>query len=580
MDRETLFGLAREGRVATTLTVGALGKRLLAAAVSLLMLHSGVALAQTQRAQPPAKPAPQPPKPQPQQAQQPQPQTPVAPSQPPAPVKFEIQRYVVEGNTLLSQGEIDRTVKPFTGKDRDFGDIQRALEALQNIYASRGYNAVKVSVPEQDIRAGQVRLLVVEARVRRVKVEGNRFFNESNVKAGLPSLKEGTSPNTKALGKDAQLVNENPAKQVSVALSAADDPAQVDATVRVTDEKPARVSVYVDNTGTPSTGNFRLGAGFQHANVFNRDQVLNVQAITSPGHFSDVKIFGVGYRIPVYSWGGVVDLLAGYSNVNSGTVQGLFNVSGSGDVFGARYTQLLGRIGNYDHRVSIGLDYRAYHNDVTFADTGEPLVPDITVHPVSLAYLGRFSRVGQDLSFNVSYARNIPGGSKGEPADFEAQRPGAQADYNIVREGVAFTQVLPSDFILRAVANAQQSHDLLIPGEQFGMGGVDSVRGYYEREVANDVGWRASLEAYSPDFGSWFGSTWRARALVFTDTARGHDNAPERGPDNKLGSFGLGVRANQGKFLAFRLDVARVTQDAGTRQSGDIRAHFAAAVSF
>jgi len=554
--------------------------RLLAAAVSLLVLHSGVALAQTQRTQPPAKPAAQPPKPQPQQAQQPQPQTPVAPTQAPAPVKFEIQRYVVEGNTLLSLGEIDRTVKPFTGKGRDFGDIQRALEALQNAYASRGYNAVKVSVPEQDIRAGQVRLLVVEARVRRVKVEGNRFFNESNVKAGLPSLKEGTSPNTKKLGKDAQLVNENPSKQVSVALSAADDPGQVDATVRVTDEKPSRVSVYVDNTGTPNTGNFRLGVGFQHANVFNRDQVLNVQAITSPGHFSDVKIFGAGYRIPVYSWGGVVDLLAGYSNVNSGTVQGLFNVSGSGDVFGARYTQLLGRMGSYDHRVSLGLDYRAYHNDVTFADTGAPLVPDITVHPVSLAYLGRFSRVGQDLSFNVSYARNIPGGSKGEQTDFDAQRPGAQADYNIVREGVAFTQLLPSDFILRAVANAQQSHDLLIPGEQFGMGGVDSVRGYYEREVANDVGWRASLEAYSPDFGSWFGSSWRARALVFTDAARGHDNAPERGPENKLGSFGLGVRANQGKLLAFRLDVARVTQDAGTRQSGDMRAHFAAAVSF
>jgi hemolysin activation/secretion protein len=109
---------------------------------------------------------------------------------------------------------------------------------------------------------------------------------------------------------------------------------------------------------------------------------------------------------------------------------------------------------------------------------------------------------------------------------------------------------------------------------------VDSVRGYYEREVANDVGWRVSLEAYSPDFGTWFGSTWRARALVFTDAARGHDNAPERGPDNKLGSFGVGVRANQGKFLAFRLDVARATQDAGTRQSGDYRAHFAAAVSF
>ena len=41
---------------------------------------------------------------------------------------------------------------------------------------------------------------------------------------------------------------------------------------------------------------------------------------------------------------------------------------------------------------------------------------------------------------------------------------------------------------------------------------------------------------------------------------RGHDNSPERTPENKLGSFGLGVRANHGKSLAFRLDVARVTQ--------------------
>jgi hypothetical protein len=37
---------------------------------------------------------------------------------------------------------------------------------------------------------------------------------------------------------------------------------------------------------------------------------------------------------------------------------------------------------------------------------------------------------------------------------------------------------------------------------------------------------------------------------------------------------------NQGKSLALRLDVARATQDAGTRVSGDWRAHFAAAYSF
>jgi len=112
------------------------------------------------------------------------------------------------------------------------------------------------------------------------------------------------------------------------------------------------------------------------------------------------------------------------------------------------------------------------------------------------------------------------------------------------------------------------------------MGGADSVRGYYERETASDVGRRFSLEVYSPDFGSRIGSTWRARVLVFYDAARGHDNIPERGPENKLGSFGLGVRASQGKSFAFRLDVARVTQDAGTRLKGEYRAHGAVAYSF
>jgi len=532
-------------------------------------------------AQAPVKPQPQPAKPAPQAPAAPLPLA--VPQDPPVPPRFEIQRFLVEGNTLLKQSELDRILTPFSGKNRDFGDIQRALEALQDVYTGRGYNAVRVSVPEQDIRAGQVRLRVVEARIRRVQVQGNRFFDEKNVRAGLPSLKEGTSPNTRAIGQDAQLVNENPAKQVSVALQAADDPGEVDATVRVTDEKPGRTSVFADNTGTPATGNLRTGLGYQNANLFNGDDVLSAQLITSPGHASDVKVFGAGYRVPIYKWTGIVDVLAGYSSVSSGVVQDLFNVSGKGTVFGLRYTQLLGRIDTYEHRVALGLDYRAYKNNVINLISGTSEIPDITVHPVSLTYVGRFSQVGRDLSFNVSYSRNIPGGNKGGDADFEATRPGATAKYGIVRESVAFSQLLPSDFIVRAVASAQQTHDLLIPGEQFGMGGADSVRGYYERETASDKGQRFSLEGYGPDFGSWIGGNWRARALVFVDAASGHDNAPERDPlhpDNKLASFGLGLRANQGKSLAFRLDVARVTKDAGTRVNGDYRAHAAVAYSF
>jgi hypothetical protein len=145
---------------------------------------------------------------------------------------------------------------------------------------------------------------------------------------------------------------------------------------------------------------------------------------------------------------------------------------------------------------------------------------------------------------------------------------------------VAFSQLLPSDFILRAVANAQQTRRPRRRRAVPGWAARTRAAITSAKWRANDIGWRLSLEAYSPDFGTWFGKSWHARALVFADAARGHDSDPPQNPDNKLGSFGVGVRANEGKSLAFRLDVARVTQDAGTRQAGDWRAHFAAAYSY
>jgi len=503
-----------------------------------------------------------------------------AQTQPPPAPRFEIQRFVVEGNTLVPQSKVDRIVAPFTGKNRDFGDIQRALEALQDAYLKAGYNAVRVLVPEQDIRAGTVRLQVVEGRIASVRVENNRFFDTANVRASLPALKEGTSPNTRAIGENAQLANDNPSKQVSVALQASDKPGEVDATVRVVDERPTRYSVWADNTGTPSTGRYRAGVGFQHANVFNSDHVLSAQAITSPEQPSDVLIAGLGYHIPVYRWQGTIDFVGGYSDVNSGTVQDLFTVTGSGTVAGARYTQYLPRIGTYDQKLALGWDWRAYKNNVGVVGVGGSLIPDITVKPLSLTYTGRLSQIGQDFSFFLTASQNLPGGSDADQEAFTAQRAGASANYLIYRAGAVYSLVLPRDYRLRAAANGQYTNYLLVPGEQFGMGGVDSVRGFYERETANDIGNRFSLEAYTPDFGSRMGNGWAARALAFTDMAHGRDNNPPQNANNGLASVGLGLRVNQGKSLALRLDWAYVTNAAGSRAYGSDRLHFAVAYSF
>jgi hemolysin activation/secretion protein len=230
--------------------------------------------------------------------------------------------------------------------------------------------------------------------------------------------------------------------------------------------------------------------------------------------------------------------------------------------------------------VAIGFDYRAFQQNVAFVDTTQSLIPDITVTPISLSYLGRMSRPGTDLSFSLAVSHNIPGGGDGNQEAFDGQRLGAEAKYSILRYAAAYSALMPGDLLFRFAFNGQHTEDLLIPGEQFGMGGQDSVRGFTERELANDFGHRASVELYSPDFGSRIGQNWRARVLTFFDTARGSDYDPVRSETNGLSSVGLGMRVSQGKSLFLRADWGYVTNGTQTRAAGNDRWHLGLGYTF
>lgn len=498
----------------------------------------------------------------------------------PAP-RFDIQSFVVEGNTLLEQRVIDELVTPFTGKQRDFGDIQKALEALQASYLERGFNAVRVLVPEQDIRAGQVRLQVIEARIRNVRIEGNKFFDNDNIRASLPALKEGTAPNTRDIGANVTLANENPIRQARVVLESTPEVGKVDAVVRVTDADPWRTTAFFDNSGNPTTGHYRAGLGFLNANFGGADHVLNLQAITSPTQFEDVLILGAGYRVPMYGANALFDLYGGYSDVDSGTLADLFSVSGSGTIAGARYTQVLPRLGSYEQKLAIGLEWKAFDNDVVLVGSTTTLVPDVTTLPLLLSYTGRDQEPGRDFAFYATYAANNPyGDGDASRQAIEASRAGAKPRFQILRFGASYSLALPQDNIFRVALDGQYTQDALIPGEQFGLGGLNSVRGFYERSTAHDIGHRVSFEMYGPESGQLIAPGWRLRILGFIDAARGRDREPVRLAGSGLMSVGAGARASQGKRLSLRLDLAVVTDGTASRKTGSVRTHIGVAYTF
>ncbi len=485
-----------------------------------------------------------------------------------AALKFDIDRYLVEGNTLLNATAISRVLGTYTGKQKDFADVQRALEALQIAYQKAGWGAVQVTLPEQELERGEVRFEVVETRIGKIEIQGNEYYNEANVRRSVPALKPGEAPNLLAIARSLKVANENAAKQTQVSLKAGSKDGEVDAAIKVVDDNPRKYSISMDNTGTSNTGQLRLGFGFQHSNVWNRDHQFTFQYITNPDHVNKVTVLGAGYRIPLYERGDSIDLILGYSDVDSGTVQQLFNVSGAGLIVLGRYNRYLNRIDDYEHKLTFGIDYKAFQNRVLIGNTA--LVPDITLHPVSLSYSGELKREQSAFNFYASLTYNpFEGGNDAAQSDFAASRGsggGASAEYVIWRYGLNYQRLLPDDWTLRVSANAQTTRNALVAGEQFGLGGANSVRGFNERTYSNDKGHQASVELYTPDLAGKLGfEGGRLKLLAFYDTGSLSRNFLQVAEQTGLGvdSIGIGLRMTFREKFNLRMDYAQVMHDGG-----------------
>lgn len=487
------------------------------------------------------------------------------------------------GNTLLPAEEAESVVKQYAGPDKDFGDIQRALAALERAYRDQGYGVVQVLIPEQDITRGIVRLRVVEPRLGKVVIEGNAHFDNENVRRSLPTVKEGETPNSKAIARNLQLAAEHPVKQTSVLLRAGAAEGEVDATIKVADDKPWRGFITLDNTGTSETGYARLGIGMQHSNLFNRDHVVTAQYVTSPSEPDQVSIYGVGYRVPFYGLDSSLDLVLGYSDVDSGVVQGLFNVSGSGSIAILRWNTILPKLGDLEHKISFGLDYRAFQNDVLVQGSDGSIVPDITVRPASLNYGALWRGAATELSFYGNYSRNIPGGKNGREEDWRAQAASRQAvvdDYQILRYGFNLVGLFAGDWRARLGANGQYTTDALISGEQFGIGGPDTVRGYLLRELAKDRGYATQFELYTPDMAPEAGKGFVTRLLAFYDFGSVVNNETQPSDREELASTGAGFRLSFRKNVNLRVDVAHILKPGPSTRKGSEKASAALAIVF
>jgi len=478
---------------------------------------------------------------------------------------FPVSRFVIEGNTLVETARLSAQLDSLVGEARTLDYLLEARERIETIYRQEGYSLVSVGLPRAIDGDGTVRLQVRELPLSGIVIAPDQQ-NIDRYRGALPSLQEGHSPNLFKLARELNLANENPSHAVVVDFAQKDE--GIVAELKVEETSPLKLSLTLDNTGSHETGQTRAGVIVQHANVFGLDHQAIVAYTTSPDNASQVSIFGASYQIPLPALGDSLVFSGNYSDVNSGQVDDLFNVSGKGYGYGAHYVHNLTRGADSKAALDFGIDRRVYRDVIDFSGT------DLGTRVSSRALSLQFSVTGRlgknSYAATLSGSRNLPGGEMNNDAAYAAARFGANANWSAMRASLRWSHALDNNSQVSLRGDLQYADTPLISGEQFGLGGSRSVRGLVERETAGDRGWLTSIEWLSPQLRE------HHRIALFADA--GHVdrlNSPSA-PGEGAASWGLGWRFSGWQGFNLNLDIARVIDGAGKTEKGEYRGHFAA----
>jgi hemolysin activation/secretion protein len=489
----------------------------------------------------------------------------------PSPV-FAIKGFEVDGENPLGAAETQRVLAPYVGQ-ATIETLQKATAALEAALRDRGYGLHRVSLPPQNV-GDVVKLNIVKFTIGKVTIEGNQRYDDANVRRSLPELREGESPNFKKLAVQTAIANENPNKQLQVGLRESEDGDRIDAAIQVKENPPWTFGTSLSNGGTATSGHDRLTFTGGYSNLFDRDQQLLAAYTTSLERTSDVKQLGLSYRAPLYAAGAVITATYTKSDVvgNFGT----FTSTGAGHTLGASSTWYLPPDGGRRSYVSLSLEDKVF--DAT-AINDVPVGAARRSRPVTVGYSARIESDAATWGYNLDLAANTGTGEHDNLADYQTEDPRiTTVRWKALRGAINYAAPFATSWTWAVRSTFQFSPDVLISGEQFGLGGLGTVRGTkIDRPVTADKGLAATLEITTPELRP------ALRAVGFIDAgwlANNDPNGITKPTNDRLLSVGFGVRYGADPF-AVSLDYGRLvtgsrvplTANSSSPQRGDDRVY-------
>ncbi|HEX4054950.1 MAG TPA: ShlB/FhaC/HecB family hemolysin secretion/activation protein [Tepidisphaeraceae bacterium] len=456
----------------------------------------------------------------------------------------------VSGASLLSSPKFTAGVSGYLGKPLTLAKLNEICQFVVAYCRGIDRPVVDAIVPQQDVTTGTVQIVVLQGHIGKIIAEGNKFF-PSKMLISAVRAKSGDEISQNQLLNDVDWLNRNPFRRTDVVLQRGSEFGQTDVVLDTEDHFPLRLYTGYENTGTVATGEDRWMAGLNWGEAFGLDDQFNYQ-YTMGDNTERFQAHSASYVAPL-PWRDVLTIFGNWSTSDVQTDPNIFQTGQSWQI-SARYEIPLPRMCGITQSIQFGGDFKRSN---TNADFGGFSVYSSYVNVVQfmLGYNAAEtdSRGSGDLSLAGYFS---PGyiGSQDDRADYDNARVGADPQYAYGLLTTDRTTNLPANFSWLVRFQGQLATGPLLGSEQLGVGGIDSVRGYFEREGNGDDGLILSNELHTPpmSFLKIAGRKDQLYFLAFLDYGVAYMRDAQPGQfsqENFLGA-GPGVSYHLGPWLS------------------------------
>jgi hemolysin activation/secretion protein len=471
-----------------------------------------------------------------------------------APAQIKVDRYVIEGSTVLSPEEVEQATKAFTGQVT-FSQLLQARTAITKLYVDRGYITSGAFIPPQTLDNGIVKIQILEGQLEAVRVNGTNKLQPGYVRRRLAIA--GAKPlNINRVLEGLRVLQLDPRlSSISADLQAGIQPGTSLLDVKVSEADPFTTTISLDNGRSPSVGSVRRKVEFSHNNLTGRADELDLSYSNTNGSNS----LDVSYATPVNPHNGTVRLA--YGRTRSKVIEDpfqLLDIRANSTYYEGTFRQPLLQTSSEEFAMGVTVSHQQSQTALGFEDIGPfPLSPGADdqgqTKVTSLRWFQEWSKRSsqQVLAARSQLSFGAPWFGATQASD-TATPDGPDSNYVSWRGQAQWVRLLAPETLLLVKGDMQVGDRHLLPLEQFGIGGQNSVRGYRQDALLTDSGFLFSTEVRIPvlRIPQLSGVL---QVTPFVDVGHGWNFGTQ--PDKQtLAGTGLGLLWRQGNNFSARFD--------------------------